>query len=233
MKSTFSGEVVSGTFSIENPRLVKTIVADGATVMAKQGSMVAYRGHAKFEHAKAGVKRLFKRAATGESLVLMKVYGPGEVYLADQAKHVHIIQLEDEAVTGGGPSVLAFESGIDWDINRLRGGAAGILAGGLFNVTLRGRGQVAITSDGNPLLLEITPDKPVFCDPAAAVLWSGGLQANLHTDVQAKTLIGLGSGESVQLGLSGTGWVLVQPSEGQPVQSSGGGGGGLFSSIFS
>ncbi len=233
MKSTFSGDSTSGgSLSLENPRLLKANVAAEAAIMAKQGSMVAYRGGARFEHAKAGVKRIFKRAATGESLSLMKVHGPGEVYLADQAKHVHVIQLEDEAVTGGGSSVLAFESGIDWDINRLRGGAAGMLAGGLFNVALRGRGQVAVTSDGNPLLLRVGPE-PVYCDPAAAVLWSDGLQASLHTDVQAKTLIGLGSGESVQLELSGSGWVLVQPSEGIPAQSSGSGAGGWLSGLWS
>ena len=28
----------------------------------------------------------------------------------------------------------------------------------------------------------------------------------------------MGSGESFQLGLSGQGWVLVQPSEGRPIQ---------------
>jgi uncharacterized protein (AIM24 family) len=43
------------------------------------------------------------------------------------------------------------------------------------------------------------------------------VQTTLRTDVQAKSLIGLGSGESFQLGLSGQGWVLVQPSEGRPV----------------
>jgi uncharacterized protein (AIM24 family) len=42
------------------------------------------------------------------------------------------------------------------------------------------------------------------------------VSTSLRADVQAKTLIGLGSGESFQLGFSGSGWVLVQPSEGRP-----------------
>jgi len=42
-------------------------------------------------------------------------------------------------------------------------------------------------------------------------------RSDLKTDVQAKSLIGMGSGESVQLALSGEGWVLVQPSEGRQV----------------
>jgi hypothetical protein len=46
---------------------------------------------------------------------------------------------------------------------------------------------------------------------------AGGVETSLRTDVQAKSLIGLGSGESIQLGFSGQGWVLVQPSEGRAV----------------
>jgi len=45
-----------------------------------------------------------------------------------------------------------------------------------------------------------------------------------------RTFIGLGSGESVQMGFQGEGWVLVQPSEGRAEgsASSGGSGGGLL-----
>ena len=55
----------------------------------------------------------------------------------------------------------------------------------------------------------------------------GGVTTNLKTDVQAKSLIGMGSGESFQLGFSGRGWVLVQPSEGRVGVPPSGGGGGL------
>jgi len=50
---------------------------------------------------------------------------------------------------------------------------------------------------------------------------SGGVTTTLRTDVQAKSLIGMGSGESLQLGFEGQGWVLIQPSEGRPVVVSG------------
>jgi uncharacterized protein (AIM24 family) len=43
------------------------------------------------------------------------------------------------------------------------------------------------------------------------------VRSDLKTDVQAKSLIGMGSGESVQLAMSGEGWVLIQPSEGRQV----------------
>ena len=44
----------------------------------------------------------------------------------------------------------------------------------------------------------------------------------MKTDMQARSLIGFGSGESLQLGFTGEGWVLIQPSEGRPVAVSAG-----------
>jgi uncharacterized protein (AIM24 family) len=63
-------------------------------------------------------------------------------------------------------------------------------------------------------------EAPTYADPQAAIAWSGGVSTSLKADVQAKSLIGMGSGESFQLALSGQGWVLVQPSEGRVVQAS-------------
>ena len=65
-------------------------------------------------------------------------------------------------------------------------------------------------------------EAPTFADPQAAIAWSGGVTTTLKTDMQAKSLIGFGSGESLQLGFTGEGWVLVQPSEGRPVAVSAG-----------
>jgi uncharacterized protein (AIM24 family) len=91
-----------------------------------------------------------------------------------------------------------------------------MLAGGLFNIHMRGSGPVALVSDGEPVRLNVG-DAPTFADPQAAIAWSGGVTTNLKTDFQAKALVGLGSGETIQVGFSGNGWVLVQPSEGRPV----------------
>jgi uncharacterized protein (AIM24 family) len=91
-----------------------------------------------------------------------------------------------------------------------------MIAGGLFNIHLSGSGLVALLSDGEPVRLDVA-EAPTFADPQSAIAWSGGVTTNLKADVQAKSLIGLGSGESFQLGFSGQGWVLVQPSEGRAV----------------
>ena len=146
----------------------------------------------------------------------MEASGSGEVFLAHQAMLVHTMSLNDGSVTVNGRNILAFGDGIEWDITRVKGGTAGMLAGGLFNIHLSGSGPVALISDGEPVRLNVA-EAPTFADPQAAIAWSGGVTTTLKTDLQAKSLVGLGSGESIQLGFAGQGWVLVQPSEGRAV----------------
>jgi uncharacterized protein (AIM24 family) len=207
-------EIETGqAFTIQNPRLLKVELSE-TTVMSKNGAMVAYQGDVRFEHQGGGLGRFMKKAVTGESLRLMKASGSGELFLASQAMLVHVVPLSGDAMTVNGSNILAFESGIEWDVTRVKGGAAGMLAGGLFNIHLRGTGLVALVTDGEPMKLDVG-EAPTFGDPQAAIAWSGGVTTTLKTDVQAKSLIGMGSGESIQLGFQGQGWVLVQPSEGR------------------
>jgi uncharacterized protein (AIM24 family) len=212
-------EVETGEpFTLQNPRLLKIELSE-TSVMARNGAMVAYQGDVRFEHKGGGLGRLLKKAATGESLRLMQATGSGELFLANHAMLVHVLRLSNDTLTVNGSNILAFEAGIEWDITRVKGGTAGMLAGGLFNVGLSGTGLVALVSDGEPLRLDVA-EAPTFADPQAAIAWSGGVTTNLKSDVQAKSLIGMGSGESFQLGFSGQGWVLVQPSEGRIVPTS-------------
>ena len=212
-------EVETGeAFTLQNPRLLKVELSE-TTVMARNGSMVAYQGDVHFEHKGGGLGRMLKKAATGEGLRLMQANGSGELFLAHDAMLVHVLPLRNDSLTVNGKNILAFEAGIEWDVTRIKGGATGALAGGLFNIQLRGSGLVALLSDGEPMRLDVG-EAPTFVDPQAAIAWSGGVSTNLKTDMQAKSLIGLGSGESVQLGMSGQGWVLVQPSEGRQVVTS-------------
>ncbi len=209
-------EIETGeAFTLQGPRVLKVELSETA-VMAKNGAMVAYQGDVSFEHKGGGLGRLLKKAATGESLRLMEARGTGELFLAHQAMLVHVLQLNEESITVNGENILAFATDIDWDVTRVKGGTAGVLAGGLFNIHLHGTGPVALVSDGEPVKLDVG-EAPTFGDPQAAIAWSDGVTTNLKTEVQAKSLIGMGSGESFQLGFAGQGWVLVQPSEGRPV----------------
>jgi uncharacterized protein (AIM24 family) len=208
-RETESGE----SFSLQNPRLLKVELAD-VMIQAKLGSMVAYQGDVKFERSgTGGMARLMKKMATGEGTKLMTVTGTGEVFLADHAQEVHLVKLADDKITVNSSNLLAFDAGIDWDIKKVQG-ASGVLAGGLFNLELSGSGYVALLSDGPPMLLQLKDD-PAFADPQAAITWSSGVKTSVKTDANLKTLIGRGSGETIQMQFAGDGWLLVQPSEGR------------------
>ena len=78
---------------------------------------------------------MMKKAMTGEGTSLMKMSGTGEVFLADTAQEIHLLYLENDAITVNGANLLAFDAGIDWDIKRVEG-VCGMMGGGLFNTAL-------------------------------------------------------------------------------------------------
>src|SRR3954453_1863844 len=209
-------------FALQNSKLLK-VSLNQITIQSKLGAMVAYQGDVSFEHAgSGGMSRMLKKAVTGEGTQLMKMSGAGGVFLADQAQDIHLLKLENDAITCNGANVLAFDSDIDWDIKKVEGGVSSMMAGGLFNMALQGTGWVAVVSDGPPVLLN-TGDAPTYADPQAAITWASSVSTSIKTDVKLKNFIGRGSGESVQMAFQGAGWVLVQPSEGRVTSAAAGG----------
>ena len=218
----------SGRFTLQNSSLLK-VRLENDTVQAKLGSMVAYQGGVRFEQKSGGLGRFFKKAVTGEGVQLMTCAGTGDLFLAQDARKIMVLDLEGERMTVNGDSILAFEGNVDWDIQRVEG--AGRLAGGLFNVVLQGTGKVALTSHGDPVLLDTS--NPTFSDTDSAIAWRGDVRTSVRSDDSYKTFLGRGSGETLQIAFEGPVWVLLQPSEGPtvPEHSHGtqGGGGGLGS----
>ena len=136
-------------FALQNSKLLK-VSLNQITIQARAGSMVAYQGDVAFEHAgSGGLGRMVKKAMTGEGITLMKMSGTGEVFLADTAQDIHLIYLENDAITVNGTNLLAFDSGIDWDIKRVEG-VSGMMGGGLYNTALSGTGWVATSPMGRP-----------------------------------------------------------------------------------
>lgn len=213
-----SGDLVDGRFSEkeskaianQNSKLLR--VRLGEPFMARQGSMVAYQGNVDFAYEGAGgAGKFLKKALTGEGLPLMRCQGQGDVFLAELAHDVHLLNLTNSGLSISGKNVLAFSQSLDWNIERVKGGS--IATGGLFNTTLRGTGWVAITTDGPPVVLNAA-EAPTFVDTNAVVAWSANLQTALKTSFKAGALIGRGSGEAMQVSFHGQGFVIVQPSEG-------------------
>ncbi|HOD52531.1 MAG TPA: AIM24 family protein [Candidatus Hydrogenedentes bacterium] len=223
VEQTGQRDLGQGEFELERDRLLE-INLNGA-VWTKMGSMIAYAGAIKFtregilEH---GLGKLLKKSVTGEGAQLTKAEGQGRLYLADQGKKISILNLQGESIYVNGNDLLAFQTGIQWDIKLMRRVTA-MLAGGLFNVRLEGGGLAAITTHYDPLTLRVTPNQPVVTDPNATVAWSGNLEPEFKADVSLKTFFGRGSGESIQMSFRGDGFVVVQPYEEVPFQGSSGG----------
>ncbi|MFI5619403.1 AIM24 family protein [Streptomyces sp. NPDC051567] len=196
--------------TLQNSKSVKYTV-DGE-MLARQGSMIAFRGDLRFERKGQGIGGLLKRAVTGEGLALMSVRGKGEAWFAHEAGKCFIIDFEPgDALTVNGRNVLCFDPTLSYEIKVVKG--AGMTGGGLFNSVFTGTGKLAVVCDGSPLVIPVTPQAPVYVDTDAVVGWSAQLETGLHRSQSVGSMIRGGSGEAVQLMLRGEGFVIVRPSE--------------------
>jgi uncharacterized protein (AIM24 family) len=215
--------------SLQHSKCVKYAVNGEA--LARQGAMVAFRGNLQFEVKSQGVGNFLKRAVTGEGVALMAVRGQGEVWFAATAADCFILELEQgDALSINGRNILCFDPTLQYNIQMVKG--AGMFGGGLFNCVFNGQGRLAITCDGQPIVIPVTPQLPVLVDTDAVVGWSSSLQSSIQKSQSLKSLLRGGSGELFQLALSGQGFVIVQPSEGRQVQQQQSGGGGLLGNVL-
>jgi uncharacterized protein (AIM24 family) len=196
-------------FQKENNRLLNVPVE--GTVMVKAGSMIGYTGELTFtgkSSAEGGLTGFVKEAMTSEGTPVMEAEGSGRLYVADRGKKVQILDLDaEESISVNGNDVLAFESGVDYEIDTI-GSLSEAAAGGLTNVYLTGPGQVAISTHGDPLV--VTP--PVVTDPDATVAWSTNLSPSFKTNKAIE--IGQQSGETIQMEFTAPeGFVVIQPHE--------------------
>ncbi len=214
---THTQQDTGGTWQLENKKTLE-VRLQGNKVFTKAGAMIAYYGDIKFTRSSSGgAGKWLKQKMTGEGAVTMDAEGNGILYLADQGKEITILQLSGETLFVDGRDCLAYSDTLSHDI--VMTGGAGMMAGGLFSIRLQGQGYVAITTEGPPLVLGVSPQVPLSTDADATVAWSDGLSMSIKTDVNWKTLIGKGTGETFQMQFTGTGFVVVQPFE----EASGGG----------
>jgi len=226
-------KVSTDPFSLQNKKMLKVNMGYGP-VMAKTGSMVCYQGDVRFENTgSGGLGKMFKKAVTGEGVDMMQCTGTGELFVADLASEVQVLYLENDALSVNGANVLAFSASIEWDIHRIQARGAA-MTGGLYNVSLRGTGYVAVTTKGDPVALDVA-SAPTFADAQAVVLWTSGVTMDIKVDTGGiKSLVRGGTGELLQMAFGGQGYVIVQPSEsvvtgGHQAASGGSSGGGLGS----
>lgn len=189
---------------------------NGETVRALNGSMVAYDGQMNFKRQGAtageGLRGAIRRRVAGEGMTLMEVTGHGTVFLASNATEITLVQLQGDTLFVESDSLLALDGQLQTGVQFI--GLRGMGTGqGLATTKVDGHGTVAILSDGPAIGLEVTPGIPLCVDPHAYVGHRGQLQQDIVTDVNWRTVMGQGSGESVQFRYQGHGLVYVQPAE--------------------
>jgi len=232
---------VMDRMSRHGSKITKVVMWPGFDLFARSGSMIGYEGLIEFDPQPPEVRRLASSWATGEGVPLMRVRGNGDVFLADRAADIHLIDLEPgDALSINGSNVLAFDSSLSYDI-KMVGGAGMMSNAGLFNCVFSGQGRIAVTTKGSPVVLNV--DQPTYVDPQAAICWSANLQTGYHRAEQLGlgTLLGRTTGERFTMSFAGQGFVIVQPSEEPPggfLAGSGGGGqqsgqgGGLLGNLL-
>ncbi|MFD9794410.1 AIM24 family protein [Streptomyces sp. NPDC059070] len=199
--------------TLQNAKSIKYAV--NGEMLARQGAMIAYRGSLQFERRGQGIGGMLKRAVTGEGLPLMAVKGQGEAWFAHEAQNCFIVDIEQgDVLTVNGRNVLCFDASLSYEIKTVKG--SGIAGGGLFNSVFTGWGRLGLVCEGNPLVIPVTAQQPVYVDTDAVVGWTANLSTSLHRSQSIGSMIRGGSGEAVQLMLQGEGYVIVRPSEATP-----------------
>ncbi len=191
--------------------------------------MVAYQGQVQFEaHGSGGIGKFLKQKLTGEGVPLMKMTGQGDVFLADRAADIHLIDLEGphDALTINGANVLAFESTLSYDIKMVQGVGHDVERRPVQLRLHRRRAGSRSPPRARPVVLNV--DQPTYVDPQAAICWSANLQTGYHRADQLGlgTLLGRTTGEAFTMSFAGQGFVVVQPSEEPPGGVIGGTGSG-------
>ncbi|MDX3077715.1 AIM24 family protein [Streptomyces sp. NPDC088354] len=211
--SGYSPAPVTARMETHGNSMLKVAMQSGQDLFARTGSMVAYEGFVQYEPNPPAVRQMASQWLTGEGAPLMKCTGDGLLYLADYGADVVCLYLANESLSVNGTNLLAFDAHLQWGVERVKG-LAKFAGQGLFNVGVSGTGWVAITSRGTPVVVDCgRGEDETYVDPDALVAWSSGLKTKSKRSFKASSLIGRGSGEAFQIGFSGQGFVVVQPSE--------------------
>ncbi|MFE7773820.1 TerD family protein [Streptomyces sp. NPDC057445] len=197
----------------QNQQLMRVDLAMGGTpVLARQGSMVMYQGKVEFGYKSAGFAGRVVGNATGQEMQLMRCSGRGQVFLAEEAAHLHPIELQGDGICVSAENVLAFDESLQYEVRRIEG--HGIPGGALFTMQFQGSGTVIVKTHGIPVVLPVTPT--TFADSNAVVAWSSASQVILSSQVRLRRNAYPGhSGETVNLQFRGApgNFIVVQPYE--------------------
>lgn len=213
-----------GIFEQVNGKVISAPVSPGREILARRGAMLAYTGDVGFSPVHmgpGGAGGMVGRMMQGEQVAMMVAQGQGTVHYGYRGLHVTIIEVD-----GSGPlsveadRLVAHEASLQSTVvflgsqGGIRGAVRGAVSGqGLFTTQLHGYGSAAVLSHGGTIAIPVDGSRPVAVDPQAYVAHVGQVQVDISASVGWRDAVGRGSGEAIQLKLTGNGTVYVQASE--------------------
>ena len=212
-----------GTFTQVNSKVVTAQVRQGLQILARRGAMLAYTGDVRFSpvHGGGGMGGAAGRMLAGEQVSMMVAQGHGTAHYGFRGLYVTVVELD-----GSGPlqveadRLMAHDAGLQSTIvmigqqGGLRGAVRNVASGmGLATTRLHGVGSAALLSHGGTFAIQVGAGRTVAVDPQAYVAHVGQVQVDLSASVGWRDAVGRGSGEAMQLRLTGQGTVYVQASE--------------------
>ncbi|WP_329122524.1 AIM24 family protein [Streptomyces sp. NBC_01465] len=216
---SYTEQQTQDRYTAQNPQLLRVALAGHDDVLARKGSMVAYQGLIEFDGEYRSQQQGRARAATGEGLDLMRCSGQGTVYFANLAQHVHVVDVDHEGLVVDSSYVLAMDSSLSYTVVAVDS-QYGISGSGKYQLNITGQGKVALMTSGQPLMMQVTPDKYVNADADAVVAWSASLRVQMQAQTYSSSVTRRrgNTGEGWELSFLGQGFALVQPSEVMPPQ---------------
>ena len=208
-------------FEVVNELTLRVTFENGEKVHTKAGAMMGFRGDLKFEKELLGPDNnrgivgaalgQLGRRLSGENLPLMLVTPKCQSvgYFANEAQHVVCLTLQPgERVSVESENILAFTESCHYSVRFF--GAGVVSQKGLLTSTITGPGQVALLTDGNPIVL----NGPCCVDPDAFVFYTGQENPQFKLQLSWKNIIGQASGESYFFQFNDPNTrVVVQPNE--------------------
>ncbi|MEU9854867.1 AIM24 family protein [Streptomyces sp. NPDC047974] len=207
-------------YVIQNPQLLRVSLTGHDDILARKGAMVAYQGLVDFDGEYQSANQQRARARTGEGLDLMRCSGQGTVYFANLAQYIHVVEVEQEGLTVDSAYVLALDTSLHTEVIAVDS-QYGVSGTGKYQLNITGRGKVALMTSGQPLMLQVTPEKYVSADADAIVAWSTSLRVQMQAQTHNSSVRSRrgSTGEGWELSFLGQGFALVQPSEVMPPQN--------------
>ena len=218
-----------------NGKVVKADLSRGP-VLARRGAMLFYTGQVSFRPAGGGmpggmsggmpgmgglgaIAGMAGRALAGEHVAMMAAEGMGEVHYGFRGSNVTVIELQGELLQVEADRLLCHDANLQSSVVVLGSGGVrqavrGAVSGqGLATTQISGMGSVAVLSHGGTFALPVTGGQTIGVDPQSYVAAQGNLTVDVAASLGWRDAVGKGSGEAIQLKVTGQGTVYVQASE--------------------